>query len=155
MSRLIQKLQEAFGDEPDFVAYGINYTTVTLGTPPAPIKGLEYIAASHRAPQNNLIMSMNGRGVFAGNRNKSGLIELALMPDSPSVGVIQAFMLAGIPVPIFATDSSTSGTSTFFAPACKPIKTPEWRRAATPGLTVYRFQAETLYITHGIRKLNN
>jgi hypothetical protein len=149
---LIKAVNEALGGDVDYLPYNINDTTVTVGTPPVPMSGLSYVLAAYRTTQNRLIMSLTGSGIFCGNRNNSGVIEIGLMADCASVGAISAMALTGIPLPIFSTDSKTTGTSFVAAGACKPIKTPDWRRDLAPGVTIFTFHTPRLIISHGVRK---
>jgi hypothetical protein len=98
-----------------------------------------------------MIMSLTGKGVFCGNLNNSGIIEVGVMADSADAGAIQAFALLGVPMPFFATDIKTAGTSFVAASDCKLIQTPEWRRSLVPGVSIFTFSTPLLIIKHGVR----
>jgi hypothetical protein len=149
---LIKAVNESLGGEVDYLPYNINDTVITIGLPPVPVNGLQYIAARYTAVQSRYIPSLTGGGVYVSNLNGRGVIEIALMSESATVGAIQAYSLTGVPIPIYATDRATGGTSFCAAPETKVITTPEWKREAFPGLTIFTFEAKRLLISHGVRK---
>ncbi|MCK5610778.1 hypothetical protein KAR91_53390 [Candidatus Pacearchaeota archaeon] len=149
---LIRAVQDSLGGAVDYLPYNINDTIVTYGTPPIPLKGLEYVMATHNNAQVRLIMSLTAKGVFVGNLNGAGIIEVGLMADCASAGAIQAYSFTGVPMPIFSTDAKTGGTSLVAAAECRLIKTPPWRRALAPGITIFTFSTPRLIINHGVRQ---
>jgi hypothetical protein len=96
-------------------------------------------------------MGLGGNGVFVGNQNKSGIIEIAVLSGTITVGGLQVMELTGIPFPIIATDKATGGTSGFVASACRRVSTPEWRRAKFPNFEIFTYATPSLIISEGIR----
>jgi len=138
-------------DRPNYVAYDFEKVQLMFGVPPAPIKGLSYIFADYYQQQSKLVMSLNGKGVFVANKNKSGIIEFGLLDGVVSNGVVQVTDMTGIPIPIAITDGTTTGTSTIIGTACRLIKTPAWRKERLPGVNIYTFSTPVLLISHGVR----
>jgi hypothetical protein len=132
-----------------YTPYRITDNKITYGIPPIQICGLDHISARHNFPQTGLFMSLTGAGVFASNRNQSGIIEIGLLDGSISCGGIEAMALTGIPFPIAIVDVSSAGTSGVLATACRQVETPEWRREATAGVAVYTFKTPRLIMSHG------
>lgn len=131
--------------------YSIAKIDIFYGAPPVPVVGLHYIFARHNVPQTRLIMSLNSSGVFAGNNNKSGIIEMGIMNGSLTCAGFQLMDTTGIPFPIIAVDRTSGGSSQVVASACRRVNTPEWRRAALPGIDIYTFETPRLYMFDGLR----
>lgn len=135
----------------NYAPYNLKDTTVMLGIPQLPIVGLQYCWARHTAPRRRRIQCMTGKGVFVSNLNTAGVMEIGILSGTVSNGQIQAMQLTGIPYPVIMIDEKSGGTSSAIGTACQLIATPEWRRAAFPGITVYTFETARLIISHGIR----
>lgn len=152
MSAAIAKLLGAFtGEKVDYVPYDIENTKIYYGVPPFKIGGFDYVFARRNNPETGMIMGLTGTGVFVDNINKSGIIEIGLQNGSLSGGAMQIANLTGIPFPITITDTSSKGTSTVLGTACRLTKTPEWRRALFPSLTIYTLETPNLLISQGVR----
>lgn len=147
---LIKEINSLVG-EVNYSPYNLNDTTVMLGLPQVPMVGLQYCWARFTAPRNRRVQCMTGKGVFVSNLNTSGVMEIALLSGTVSNGHIQAMQLTGIPYPIVMIDGKSGGTSSAIGTACQLVATPEWRRAAFPGLNVYTFETPRLVISQGIR----
>lgn len=139
------------GGRVDYMPHNIKDTTVMYGIPPFLVGGLDYVFARYTNAQNKLVMSLNAKGVFVRNRNKSGIIEFGILNGTATGAGIQLAEMPGIPFPIIVSDSSTGGTGTCVALKCKRVGTPEWRRGASPGLDIYTFESSTLLISTGTR----
>ena len=151
----IGKIKDVFGDKVNYKPYDLRDTVIMYGVPPVPIKGLEYVYAQHMQPRTKLVMSLTGDGVFVGNQNQAGIIEIDIMTGSVSCAGIEVMELTGIPFPMAITDKSTAGTSTVLASACRRVGTPEWRREAFPGISVFTFATPRLLISDGLRMLES
>lgn len=150
MISLVKALKENISGT-DYLAYNINDTKVAVGLPPVPMVGIEYVSASMLNNQVTRMSTLNNKGVFVSNGNMAGVVEIGLLSESASVGAIQAYSLVGLPIPIYSTDIKTAGTSFIFADACRVVKTPQWKRAAAPGITIFSFETNRLIISHGLR----
>jgi hypothetical protein len=148
---LIKKYNDLFGSNINYRPYNIKNTQFLYGAPPVPITGLQYVFAKHDYAQTKLVKCLTGKGIFVSNQSKSGLIELALMQGSPTCAGIQIVDFTGIPFPILITDLDSGGTSTVIASACRRVDTPEWRREAMPGLSIFTFATPRLLISDGLR----
>jgi hypothetical protein len=149
-STLIQIISGVLGDI-IYTPHSMANVEVRIGVPPLPLKGLGYVFAYHNNPQSKMIMSLNGKGVFVGNRNKSGVVELGIMDATISTAELQILEMTGIPFPIVITDTSTAGTSTVVGSACRRVGTPQWRREASPSLQIYTLATPRLLVSGGIR----
>jgi len=149
-SSLIKAIKDVFGDSIQYVPYDLRSTTIMVGMPPVPIKGLVYIVARHNNPQTRYVKSLTGHGVYVANNDRSGTIELGIVRGTVSCAAIQVTDLVGVPYPIAITDTATGGTSSVLAASCRRVGTPEWRRAALPDLAVYTFAADKLIISDGL-----
>lgn len=147
---LIKSINEFFGDRLNYKPYNIRTTDILYGTPPVPIKGWQYLAAKHDAPQTRLVKSLTSGGVFVSNQCSAGTIEIGLLANSVSVAAIQVIELLGIPFPILVNDKDAI-LSTVVASACRRVDTPEWRRESTPGINVFTFATPRLLISDGLR----
>lgn len=150
-SDIIKNIKNAFSDRPFYKPYNIKNTSIMYGIPPVPIRGLQYIFAQHTNPRTALIMGLTGSGVFVGNKNQSGIIEIGILEGTVSGGGIQLLELTGIPFPIMVTDTTSGGTSTVIATACRLVGTPQWRRDRLPDIKPYTFAVENLAISDGVR----
>jgi len=130
--------------------YDFNDTTVLLGVPPVPLIGLDYISAKLVNKISMRFQCLTGKAAFCSNVNLAGVIELGMLAGSLSQGHIQINDFVGIPYPILIQDKSSGGTSMIAGTGCKLVETPEWRRDAVPGLTIWTFEADRLFISHGI-----
>ena len=148
---LIKKVKELLGTEVNYLPHDIRDVLVLYSVPPVPVRGLEYVAAWYSTPQTRLVMGLTGNGVYINNNNKSGIIEFATITGTVTGAGVQVAELTGIPFPIVITDKSSGGTSSVAALSCRLITTPEWRRAALPGVDVFTFAAERLEISTGVR----
>lgn len=149
-TNIIKQINKLIG-EVNYAPYNLKDTTVMLGTPQVPMVGLQYCFARFNSPRRRLIQSLNTKGVFVSNLNTAGTMEIGLLSGTVSNGQIQAMQLTGIPFPIVMVDEKSGATSSAIGTACQLIATPEWRRAAFPGVTVYTFETARLIISHGIR----
>lgn len=147
---LVKAIAEKVG-RLDYVPYNIKDTKIMVGVPSVPIVGLEYIFAKHFQWRTKMRMSLTGRGIFTSNRSSSGMIEVAVLSESASSAAMQTYGLTGVNIPISATDIKTAGTSFFIASNCRLVNTPEWRRAASPGLAIFTFHTPRLLISNGLR----
>ncbi len=148
---LIKQVNALLGDEIAYIPYDLRDTLILYGLPPVPVKGLEYVWADYSQPQTGLIMSLNGNGAYVPNNNKSGIIEFATMTGTVTGGGVQILDMLPIPVPIVITDTASGGTSTVVSLSSKLVKTPEYRRAAVPGVDIFTFVCKDLYISTGVR----
>ena len=154
---LISKLLSSVVADGDinYQPYDLRDTKIFYGLPPIPIRGLSYISAQFLAPRTKLVTSLTGGGVHLDNVNISGTIEMGLMSGSVSGGAIQVMAFIKQPFPFFIEDSSSGGTSTVVAPGCRLSETPEWKRAAKPGIDIYTFTAPMMAIVHGMRLVSD
>jgi len=152
---LVSLIKEAFSDQPNLRAYDIGEVKILYGVPPVKIVGLEYIFAKHDAPQTRHIKCLTGGGPFVGNVSSAGIIELGILTGSASCAGIQVMEMTGIPFPISVADLGTGGTSFVAASACRRVDTPEWRREAISGLTIFTFKAARLAMSDGLRLVDN
>ncbi len=148
---IINALHRFFGDNVNYLPYSMANVAAFAGNPYEPIVGLQYIWARHDEPQTTLVMSLNSKGAFLANNNKSGTIEIAVLGESFSAGKLQIADFTGIPFPIFVTDTTTGGTSYVLGSACRRVDTPTWRRNLAPSLNIYTFATERLFISDGVR----
>jgi hypothetical protein len=141
-----------FTGESDIVLtpYDFNDTKVLLGVPPTPLIGLDYISVRHTNRKAKRFQCLTGSATFCSNVCTAGVIELGMLSGSLSQGHIQINDFTGIPFPILILDKSSGGTSTVAGTGCQLIETPEWRRDAVPGLTIWTFEADRLLVSHGI-----
>lgn len=130
--------------------YDFNDTKVLLGVPPVPLIGLDYISARPLSRKAKRFQCLTGSATFVHNISLAGVIELGMLSGSMSQGHIQVNDFAGIPFPILIQDISSGGTSTVIGTGCQLIETPEWRRDAVPGLTIWTFEADRLLVSHGV-----
>lgn len=151
ISDLVKGIAGITGDRPHYRPYSINRTAIMVGVPPVPIRGLHRITARHNASQNIPFPSLTGGGAIVSNQNTSGIIEIQIMAGTVSCAGIDVLELTGIAYPIVATDKDTGGTSTIAALACRRIGTPEWRRAESPGVSIFTFWTSDLTISEGLR----
>lgn len=135
----------------NYTPYDFSKVTISVGVPPMPIIGLDYVSARFINPRKKRFQCLTGRGVFASNTNTAGVIEFGILGGSLSQGVVEIIELTGIPYPIIINDSTTGGTSSVVASACQQVSTPEWKRGAVPGLTIYTFETTRMFINHGLR----
>jgi len=143
-----------FGEaKPDYMPWNIGDIKITVGAPPIHVQGLKYVFARHNVPQTQMIMSLTGKGVFASNKNNSGIIEFALLRGVEAGAVVQVLDYAGIPYPISVVDTATGGSSMAAGSACRLVGTPEWRREMFPGFEIYTFATVRLLISTGARLL--
>lgn len=138
-------------DDMDLSPYRFTDTKVIVGVPPLPLVGLEYVAARHLNQQTKRFQCLSGRGVFTGNVNTAGVVEIGMLRGSPSQGLITQAQLTGIPYPINMVDIGSGGSSQVLATGCQLIDTPEWKREALPGVNVYMFETTRLFVAHGIQ----
>jgi hypothetical protein len=150
VASLINTINSASGAEIPYQPYDFSNVSVLVGTPPLKITGLQYILSRHNAPQTTLVMSLTGGGVFLGNHNMSGIIELGILSGTVSGAAIQMINLAGIPFPVAITDDASGGTSTVLASGCRRVGTPEWRRSAVTGIDIYTFETPRLLLSDGL-----
>jgi len=148
---LIREVNELVGT-PSYKPYNLTQTKVTIGIPQIPIVGLHNFVAWHSAPRRRLVLSMTGGGVFVSNLQTAGIIEMHILSGTRSCGQIQVMQLTGIPYPIAAVDTESSGTSSVLGTACQLVSTPHWRRSKRPGITVYTFETPRLIVSHGVRR---
>lgn len=149
----IAKLIEGFftgENEIVLTPYNFNDTKVLLGVPPVPLIGLDFISAKNTNRKAKRFQCLTGSATFCHNNNLAGVIELGMLSGSLSQGHIQINDFVGIAFPILIQDKSSGGTSTVLGTGCSLIETPEWRRAAAPGLTIWTFEADRLLISHGV-----
>jgi hypothetical protein len=151
MSVLIDILSNQFGDEADYLAYNIKDTVVTLGLPPWPVVGLDYIGASYNSPQVQRFPCLTGGGAFASAKGRSGIIEIGMLSSSASVAAVELLALTGVGFPIYSTDVGSAGTSFIFADACRLVSSPRWERSRALGITTFTFSTNRLIISHGVR----
>lgn len=145
-------LESYFTGENEIVLtpYDFNDTKVLLGVPPTPLIGLDYISAKLVNRKAKRFQCLTGSATFCNNVNLAGVIELGMLSGSLSQGHIQINDFTGIPFPILIQDNSSGGTSTVVGTGCSLIETPEWRRDAVPGLTIWTFEVDRLLISHGV-----
>jgi len=148
---LIAQVKALLSNEVDYIPHDIRDVLVLYGLPPVPVYGLEYVFARHNEPQTRLVMSLTGKGVFVPNQNKSGVIEFAVLNGTVTGAGIQIVEMLGMPFPMVITDKSSGGLSTVVALSARLIGTPEWRREALPGLDIYTFACDDLFISTGLR----
>ncbi len=139
------------GDRISYAPYDISKIQIMYGAPPVALPGFDYVRAWRANPPRRNVMSLTGKGVFVHNLNMSGFVEIGFQDSSISCVAIDAASLLGIPVPIVITDRTTSGLSTVVGTGCELIETPAWTKAKKPELTIYRFAATRLIISHGVR----
>lgn len=152
MSAAIAKLLGAFtGGKIDYLPHDIGNVKIMYGLPPVKLGGFDYVMAYRTNREASLVMSLTTSGVFVNNRNKAGIIEFGLLEGSLSGGAVQIANMTGIPFPVAITDTSSMGTSTVLGSACRAIRTPEWRRALFPSLTIYTLHTPRLLISQGVR----
>jgi hypothetical protein len=149
-TNLIKEINRLVG-RVNYAPYNLKDTMVMVGTPQVPMIGLQYCWARYTAPRRRRIQCFTCKGVFVANLNTAGVMEIAILSGTVSNGHIQAAQLTGIPFPIVMVDGKSGGTSSAIGTACQLVATPEWRRAAFPGVTVYTFETTRLVISHGIR----
>ncbi|MCP4537160.1 MAG: hypothetical protein GY832_08425 [Chloroflexi bacterium] len=150
-SDLINKINNLVGGDVHYLPYNIKNTKVTYGVPPVPIRGIQSLFARHSSRQVRRVGSLTSKSVFVSNKNQAGVIGFVLMAGTVSCAAIEVMALSGIPFPITGTDVSTGGSGLFLGTACRPIGTPEFRREAMPGFTVYTFEVDRLIINQGVR----
>lgn len=148
---LIKAIEERVG-QLHYAPYNIEDILVSIGLPPVPIVGLHYIIARYNRDRSRLRNDLRGGGVFVNNLNSSGVVEIGLLSESASAATIVTYARAGVAFPIASTDTQTLGTSSIAATECKLIRTPEWRRDRTVGVTVFTFETPRLLVNHGLRK---
>jgi hypothetical protein len=152
VTTLINKINNLLGDRPHYVAYDMSEVQVMVGLPPLVLKGIQYVTAVHRAPQNKLVMGLGGSGTHVGNFNQSGIIEIGMMATTAHTASIDVLDLTGIPFPITIIDKTTTATAAVYGAKCRRVGTPEWRRTLAPELEIYTFNSDRLAMTGGIRK---
>ena len=151
---LIARLIQAAGnDNINYQPYDLRKTDVFYGLPPVEIKGLAYVNAQYTAPRTEMVQSLTGGGVHVDNANKGGVVELGVMNGSVSGGAIQAMGFLSVPFPIIIEESTSGGTATVVATACRLADIPVFRREANPGVDVYTFTAPLMSIVTGMREI--
>jgi hypothetical protein len=135
----------------DYLSYDITMVVISVGAPVIAVEGWNYVWARHNQPQTRLVMSLGGNGVFVGNRNQSGMIEIGIMGETASSAGIQALEMTGIPLPIHIADGTTGGTGFVLGTACRQVGTPEWRREKIPGMNIFTFATDRLIVSPGLR----
>lgn len=134
-----------------YAPYSIADTKIMYGIPAQTVVGLDYIVVRHNHPQTKCMMGLTGAGLFATNRNQSGIVEIGLLSGTISCGGFDAMDILGIPFPLAIVDKACGGSSGIVATACKRVGTPEWARRAAVGVDVYTFESPRLLIAHGLR----
>lgn len=152
ISDLLTRINELLGRRVVYLPYNLSKVQLTVGAPPLPITGIQYIAAFHSNPQTRRIMSLTGDGKFVSNRNQSGVIEFAVQANTVSTGVLEILNLTGVPFPVSVIDRTTGGTSAVFASKCRRVGTPEWRRALAPDAEIFTLSTTNLVRFEGVRK---
>lgn len=148
---LIKAVKGLMGDKVDYMPHSLANAVVLYGVPPVPVRGLDYVFARYKHPQNRLVMSLNGKGVYVSNNNKSAIIEFGILNGTVTGAGVQIAELVGIPFPIILTDKTSGGTSTCIALSCRRVGTPEWRREKLPGVDIYTFETDRLLMSTGVR----
>lgn len=124
---------------------------ISVGIPPEKLGAWDFIWARYNKPQVKLFKSLGGRGTFAKNTDKSGIIEIGVMQSSIDCGMMDIMELMGIAIPISIVDIGTGGTSGVLATSCRRVETPEWRRDAMPGITLFTYEASFMSISWGVQ----
>lgn len=153
VSAVARLLDQYFTGEDEIALnhYSFTDSKVLLGVPPAPLIGLDYVSVRYAAPQTKRFQCLSGQAIFASNVNRSGVVEVGMMAGSLTQGYIDVQELLGIPYPIIIEDNKSGGTSQVIANQCRLVETPEWKRQAVPGLTIYTFETAEIAVAHGIR----
>jgi hypothetical protein len=131
--------------------YSVTDVKISVGFIPKLMGAWHYVMAKHNAPQNKRFGSLAGSGVFVGNQNKSGIIEIGMLDGTLDAAISDIFNAVDIAFPIAVIDIGTAGTSGIIALACKRVETPEWRRDALPDITTFTFEAHHLEMSWGLR----
>ncbi len=152
---LISQIKDVFKDEPDLKVYDIGGIKILYGVPPVKVVGLQYIFARHDAPRTQLFKCLTGGGTFVSNLSSAAIIEIGVLTGSATCAGIEVMEMTGIPWPIAVTDLGTGGSSSVLASACRRTDTPEWRRGAVSGLSVFTFACARTIISDGLRVLDN
>lgn len=150
MGSLIEAVNKLVGDV-NYLPYSMADTFMTVGAPPVTVKGLQYVFANRMNRSVGMRMSLNAKGIYLDNQNKSGIVEFAVLSNTVTTGAMELMNLTGIAGPIFITDKSTKGTSTVLGTKAKLIQTPEWRRSKFPNLQIFTYHVASLNISHGVR----
>ncbi len=149
----INNLNDVAGGRANYIQYDFTNVKVSIGLPPVPLKGLDYVTARLDNPPTSRIMSLTGAGIFVNNQNTSGTIEIACQGSSAASSTIELMNLTGIPYPISLIDTgTTAGMGQVIGTACRRVGTPDWRRSKFPDLDLFTFQCVRLFISNGLRR---